>query len=115
MLPLLVRIIARRSLTEFVASLAGHKDQRAVKAALDAWFAEARKAEWKNSASIKKLYASASIVSSDRVVFNIKGNDYRLIAAVDFQKGILWIKWVGAHADYDDIDARTVEYTRYER
>jgi mRNA interferase HigB len=109
---LAVRIIARRTLTELVASLVGRKDQRAVKAALDAWFAEARKAEWENSAHIKKLYASASIVSSDRVVFNIKGNDYRLIAAVDFEKGILWIKWVGTHADYDDVDARTVEFER---
>jgi mRNA interferase HigB len=107
-----VRIIARRTLTEFVASLAGRKDQRAVKAALDAWFAEARKAGWKKSADIKKLYGTASIVSSDRVVFNVKGNDYRLIASVDFDKGILWIKWLGTHADYDEIDAATVEYER---
>jgi mRNA interferase HigB len=112
MLLLVVRIIARRTLTEFIASLAGRRDQRAVKAALDAWFAEARKAEWKKSAEIKRLYATASIVTADRVVFNIKGNDYRLIASVDFEKGILWIKWLGSHADYDDIDAETVEYER---
>ena len=107
-----MRIIARRTLTEFVASRAGHKDQRAVKAALDAWFAEARDAEWTSSADLKQLYATASILSADRVVFNIKGNSYRLVVSVDYEKGILWIKWLGSHAAYDRIDAKTVEYER---
>lgn len=112
MLPLVVRIIARRTLTKFVETLAGHQDRPAVKTALDAWFAEARKAEWKKSTDIKKLHATASIITSDRVVFNIKGNAYRLIVSVDFEKGIVWIKWVGSHTDYDNIDAKTIEYQR---
>lgn len=105
-----MRIIARRTLREFVDSLAGHKDQPAVKAALDAWFYEARKARWKNAADIKRSYASASIVTAERVVFNIKGNAYRLVAAIDFEKGIVWIKWIGTHKDYDRISVTEVDH-----
>ena len=57
-----------------------------------------------------KLYASASIVSADRIVFNIKGNGYRLVVSVDFEKAIVWIKWLGTHRDYDRIDVREVEH-----
>jgi mRNA interferase HigB len=96
-----MRIIARRTLREFVGKRAGHRDQRALKAALDAWFDEVRKARWKNTADVKRLYATASVVTADRIVFNIKGNDYRLVVAIDFEKGIVWIKWIGSHRDYD--------------
>lgn len=105
-----MRIIARRTLREFVARLKGRKEQPAVKAALDAWFAEASRAHWTNSADIKRSYASASIVGSDRVVFNLKGNDYRLVVAVDYEKAIVWIKWIGTHAEYDKIDVRKVRH-----
>jgi len=105
-----MRIIARRTLREFVESRAGHKDQPALKAALDAWFAEVSKAAWESTADVKRLYATASIVSADRIVFNIKGNDYRLVAAVDFAKAIVWIKWIGTHADYDRIDVKEVRH-----
>lgn len=105
-----MRIIARRTLREFVDGLAGHKDQPAVKTALDAWFAEVSNASWKTSADIKKLYATASIVSAERIVFNIKGNAYRLVVAVDFPKEIVWIKWLGSHKDYDRIDVTEVQH-----
>jgi mRNA interferase HigB len=105
-----MRIIARRTLRQFVEARAGHKDQRALKAALDAWFDEVKKARWTGTADVKRLYATASIVSADRIVFNIKGNAYRLIAAVDFEKGIVWIKWIGTHRDYDRIDAKEIDY-----
>ena len=107
-----MRIIARRTLREFVQSRAGHKDQSALKAALDAWFDEVKAARWASTADVKRLYATASIVSADRIVFNIKGNDYRLVAAVDFEKGIVWIKWIGTHRDYDRIDVTEVEHDR---
>jgi mRNA interferase HigB len=107
-----MRIIARRTLREFVDGRAGRKDRPALKAALDAWFDEVRKARWTSSADVKRRYATASIVSSDRIVFNIKGNDYRLIAAVDFERGIVWIKWIGSHREYDRIDAREVRHDR---
>ncbi|HEX4077909.1 MAG TPA: type II toxin-antitoxin system HigB family toxin [Rhizomicrobium sp.] len=87
-----MRIIARRTLREFVISLAGHKDQPAVKAALNAWFDEVRKARWRSTAEVKRSYASASIVTAERIVFNVNGNTYRLVVAVDFEKGIVWIK-----------------------
>jgi mRNA interferase HigB len=107
-----MRIIARRTLVRFLESQSDRKGYAAIKSALDAWYAEVKKAAWKNSAAIKRNYATASIVSADRVVFNIKGNDYRLIVAVDFEKGIVWIKWIGTHKAYDQIDARSVEYER---
>jgi mRNA interferase HigB len=94
-----MRIIARRALREFVESLAGRKDQPAVKGALDAWFDE-----------VKRRYATASIVSADRIVFNIKGNDFRLVVSVDFEKSIVWIKWIGSHKAYDKIDVVEVEH-----
>ncbi|HYA04652.1 MAG TPA: type II toxin-antitoxin system HigB family toxin [Xanthobacteraceae bacterium] len=104
--------VARRTLREFVQSLAGHKDQPAVKAALDAWFDEVRKAHWRNTAEVKRSYATASVVSAERIVFNIKGNAYRLVVAVDFEKSIVWIKWLGRHKDYDRIDVATVEHEK---
>jgi len=105
-----MRIIARRTLREYSESRAKHKDGKALKAALDAWFEEAHRARWKSMAEIKRQYRNASVVTSDRVVFNVKGNDYRLVVAVDFEKGILWIKWVGTHSDYDKIDVAKVKY-----
>ena len=105
-------MIARRTLREFVAGRAGHRDQPALKAALDAWFDEVRKAEWDSTADVKRLYATASIVSADRIVFNIKGNDYRLVVSVAFDKGIVWIKWIGTHRDYDRIDVKEIDHGR---
>jgi mRNA interferase HigB len=69
-----MRVIARPTLREFVESRAGHKDQGTLKSALDARFHEAQKASWRSRADLKTSYATASIVSADRVVFNIKGN-----------------------------------------
>jgi mRNA interferase HigB len=105
-----MRIIARRTLRQFVETRRGYKDHAALKAALDAWFDEVRKARWSSAADVRRSYATASIVSADRVVFNIKGNDYRLIVAVDFEKSIVWIKWIGTHRDYDKIDVKEVRY-----
>ncbi len=105
-----VRVIARKTLKAFVESLQGRKDQRAVKSALDAWFHEVQKARWGNSADVVRSYATASIIGSERVVFNIKGNDYRLVVAIDYQRHIVFIKWIGSHVDYDKIDVKTVNY-----
>jgi mRNA interferase HigB len=107
-----MRIIARRTLRRFVESLSTSKDRSAVKAALDAWFDEASKAAWKNTADVKRRYVTASIVNAERIVFNIKGNDYRLVVAVDFDKAIIWIKWIGTHKAYDKIDVTKVQYDK---
>jgi mRNA interferase HigB len=55
-------------------------------------------------------HATASIVSAERIVFNIKDNDYRLVAAVDFEKAIVWIKWIGTHKDYDKINVSEIDH-----
>ena len=103
-----MRVIARKTLRRFVDGLKGSKHQKAVKSALDAWFHEALRARWKNPADVLKAYANASIVGPDRVVFNIKGNDYRLIVRAQYQAGILAIRFFGTHAEYDKIDAEAV-------
>jgi mRNA interferase HigB len=105
-----MRIIARRTLREFAETRRGYKDHTALKGALDAWFDEVQKARWSSASDVKRSYATASVVSADRIVFNIKGNDYRLVVAVDFEKGIVWIKWIGTHRDYDKIDVKRVQH-----
>jgi len=77
---------------------------------LDAWFHEVEAAEWRGPADVKQSYANASVVGNDRIVFNIHGNAYRLVAAVDYRRQIVFIKWLGPHAQYDDIDVKTVRY-----
>lgn len=75
---------------------------------LQAWFAEARKATWKRPQDIKAAYRSASFVANSRVVFNIAGNMYRLVAAVHYNTGVVFIRFIGTHAAYDKVDAETV-------
>lgn len=74
-----------------------------------AWIDEAKSAHWSTPAQIKDQYRSASILKSRRVVFNIKGNDYRLVVAVAYRFGALYIKFVGTHAQYDAIDADRID------
>jgi mRNA interferase HigB len=75
---------------------------------LQAWYEDARYALWQSPADIKAVYRNASIIANNRVVFNIKGNDYRLIVAVNYRLGIVYIRFVGNHKEYDRIDATTV-------
>ncbi len=69
---------------------------------------DGKHAEWKSPADIKQAYRNASFLANNRVVFNIKGNHYRLIVAVQYVHGILYIRFVGTHRDYDKIDAATI-------
>jgi mRNA interferase HigB len=105
-----MRLIARKTLNRFIDSLKGSKDQKAVKSALDSWFQEVKQADWHNPTDVVRAYANASIVGSDRVVFNIKGNDYRLVVAIHYRLQIVFIKWLGSHAGYDKVDVKTVNY-----
>ena len=73
-----------------------------------AWFREAREATWKSPTDVKARYASASILPNDRVVFNVKGNEYRLVVAVRDDKEIIFVRFVGKHSQYDEIDAATI-------
>ena len=77
---------------------------------LKAWYDEAKDASWATPQEIKFRYASASFVGRNRVVFNIKGNDYRLIVAIAYKVGVVYIKFIGTHAEYDKVDAATVEH-----
>lgn len=76
---------------------------------LKAWIDEAIKANWKNSSEIKGMYCSASILKNKRAVFNIKGNCYRLIVAIAYQRGWIFVKFIGTHKQYDKVDAETVD------
>ena len=77
--------------------------------ALKAWAEEARNAGWKSPQDIKNQYCSASFLKGNRVVFNIKGNDYRLVVAMAYRYEAAYIKFIGTHAQYDEIDAQTIE------
>ena len=78
------------------------------KAQLDAWWAEAQRAKWRTPADIKAKYGTASILKGGRVVFNICGNKYRLIVKFEYEKGIGFIRFVGTHKEYDQINAEEV-------
>jgi mRNA interferase HigB len=107
-----VRVIARSTLNLFIQNRVEERLRSAVKGRLDAWYAEVSKANWRNSADIKRQYAAVSIVSAERVVFNIKGNDYRLVIAVDYQHQVALIVWIGTHKEYDRIDVEKVRYDK---
>ncbi len=105
-----MRVIARSTLSTFVETLGGHKDKASVKTALDAWYFEVESAAWRSSQDVKKAFANASVLDSERIVFHIKGNSYRLVVAIEYQRQIVFVKWLGSHREYDRIDARTVQY-----
>jgi mRNA interferase HigB len=75
---------------------------------LKAWFNEAEKANWESPAEIKLDYPSASVLPDNRVVFNIKGNTYRLVVKINYKFGLVWIRFIGTHAGYDKINAVTI-------
>jgi mRNA interferase HigB len=76
---------------------------------LKAWFEESTNASWTQPADIKERYRSASILKNRRVVFNIKGNDYRLVVAIAYKLQVAYVKFVGTHKEYDAVDAETVD------
>ncbi len=75
---------------------------------MKAWFAEVQAGDWRDTAAIKRRYRHASFVGDNRVIFNIGGNKFRLVVHVNFDFGIVYIKFVGTHAEYDRIDPETV-------
>jgi mRNA interferase HigB len=98
-----VRIIAVATLRAFWQK---HPD---AEQPLKAWFEEATKASWSQPSDIKAQYRSASVLKNRRVVFNIKGNEYRLIVAIAYRLQIVYVKFIGTHAEYDAVDAHTIE------
>lgn len=97
-----VRIISRRLLREFWEK---HPDAGAP---LQIWFHDVERASWSSPADIKAIYRSASFLGNNRVVFNIKGNRYRIIVVVIYQHGVVYVRFVGTHEEYDRIDAAVI-------
>jgi mRNA interferase HigB len=97
-----MRIIARRTLKDFWEK---HLD---AKSQLESWYHEVKLATWSKSADVKARYPEASIVSNERVVFDICNNRYRLVVAIKYEFHVVYIRFVGTHADYDRIDAEEI-------
>ena len=97
-----MRVIAKKILRDFWEAHAGCEQQ------LKSWFQEASNAEWRNPNEIKKEYPSASILNNNRIVFNIKGNNYRLIVKINYDYQMVWIRFIGTHAEYDKINANEI-------
>lgn len=89
-----MRVLGRGLLSEFSAK------HESAKSALDSWYQFAKKADWKKPQDIKQRFRSADFLADNRVIFNIKGNHYRLVVKVRYQNGIVVIEWVGTHAGY---------------
>lgn len=97
-----MRIISRKILREFWEQ---YPDARS---ALEAWYADIKQADWKAPADLKNIYRNVSFVANNRVIFNIKGNKYRLVIVVQYQYGVVYIRFVGTYQQYDQIDATTI-------
>ena len=98
----LMRIIAKKTLREFWEYYPDAEQ------ALKAWYQDASHSTWNSPNDIRQTYATASIIPNNRVVFNIRGNHYRLIVAINYNSGIVYIRFIGTHQDYDRVDAATV-------
>lgn len=97
-----MRIISRKKLKGF------WERHPQAKKPLRAWYADAKQANWSSPAAIKRIYRNASVVANNRVVFNIKGNDYRLVVAINYHYAIIYIRFVGTHIEYDKINVETI-------
>jgi len=99
-----MRIIAFRTLKEFWEK----PEYAASESSLRSWYHEAKSSAWKNSNELKQSYKNASIVGEGRVVFNIKGNTYRLVVSIDYDYQVIFIRFIGTHKEYDTIDVKTI-------
>ena len=97
-----MRIIAKKTLRDFWEIHPDSEQQ------LKSWYQETLKAAWEGPNQIKLEYPSASFLVDNRVVFNIKGNHYRLIVKINYDYQMIWIRFVGTHAEYDKINAKTI-------
>jgi mRNA interferase HigB len=101
-------VIGTDLVERYLEDHAGHKGIKGARTQYDAWLSIATSARWRNPQDVKAAYPKASILKAGRVVFNIKGNDFRLIARIQYQGGVLAIRFFGTHSEYDRIDAETV-------
>ncbi len=99
---MIVRIIAIKTLRDFWLK---HSD---AEQPIRAWYTEVKKADWQKPADVIKFYRTASILKNNKVVFNIKGNDYRLVTAINYDFKIVYIRFIGTHKEYDKINAEEI-------
>jgi mRNA interferase HigB len=99
-----MRVIAKSTLRKFWEQPA----YRDAQGPLESWYEEALKADWESPQAVKAQYRNASICGNNRVVFNIGGNKYRLVVEMQYRAGIAWVKFIGTHAQYDQIDVESV-------
>lgn len=97
-----MRIISKSTLRTFWTKHKNCEEQ------LKSWYREAEEARWKGPRDIKRDYTAASFLPDNRVVFNIKGNNYRLVVKINYDYGIVWIRFVGTHGQYDKINASKI-------
>ena len=97
-----MRVISRKILREFWEK---HPDARQP---LQTWYADVKHGIWRSPADVKNVYKNASLLANNRVVFNIKGNKYRIIVIIEYRFGLVYIRFVGTHKEYDRIDAETI-------
>jgi mRNA interferase HigB len=100
-----MRVISKRTLRQFWENTQ-HADAQGP---LEAWHEEALKASWQTPQEIKEQFRSASILKGGRAVFNIGGNKYRLVVAIDYGRQACFVKFIGTHKQYDSIDAETIQ------
>ncbi|NUN66954.1 type II toxin-antitoxin system HigB family toxin (plasmid) [Pseudanabaena biceps] len=100
-----MRVISKRTLVQFWENNSNYEDARAP---LEAWYQEAKQAKWSSPTEIKAKYRSASILKGGRVIFNIAGNKYRLVVAINFDTQIIYIRFIGTHKQYDTIAPETI-------
>jgi len=101
-----MRVIKEKTLTAYCIQ----KKYKPAKGSLQSWIFEVRYSNWSNPNELKSKYRNASIISAKRVLFNIKGNDYRLIVDIEYKLGTIFIVWFGTHSEYDKIDVKSVNY-----
>jgi mRNA interferase HigB len=101
-------VIGTDVVESYLAERSGHKGVKAARSYCEAWLSIATRAQWRTPQDIKAAYPKVSILKAGRAVFNIKGNDFRLVARVQYQAGVVSIRFFGTHGEYDKIDAETV-------
>lgn len=99
-----MRIISNKALRDFWRQPRYADSEQPLKS----WFREAARADWSKPADIKKMYRNVSVISGNRIVFNIAGNKYRLIVSINYPYRVVYIRFIGTHAEYDKIDAEKI-------
>jgi mRNA interferase HigB len=97
-----VHVISKKTLVDY------YNKRKEIKSQLEAWYYETKNAEWKNPQEIKEKYGSASVIGGNRVVFNIKGNKYRLVTKINYKAKVVYIRFIGTHREYKKINVEKI-------